>query len=66
MHAGEAPGPAIVERHDADIDVALLEDAVADDEGVEIVQDLQERVAERLDVVDQFRRQVLLTPPGRK
>ena len=49
---------------DADIDVALLEDAVADDEVVEIVEHLQERVAERLDVVDELGRQVLVHAAG--
>src|SRR4029079_2231786 len=28
-HAGEAPLPGVIERDDADIDIALLEDAVA-------------------------------------
>ena len=51
--AGEAPAPGVLERDEADVDVALLEDAVADDELVEVVDDLQERVAERLDVVDE-------------
>ena len=54
-HARKAPGPAFVERHDADVDIALLEDAVADEEFVEIVDDLQERIAESLDVVDEDR-----------
>ena len=60
----EAPLPAIVQREDADIDVALLEDAVADDEGIEIVEHLQERIAERLDVVDQLRLDIHVDAAG--
>ena len=60
----EAPLPAIVKREDADIDVALLEDAVADDEGIEIVEHLQERIAERLDVVDQLRLDIHVDAAG--
>ena len=59
-HAGEAPLPGVLERHHADVDVALLEDAVVGEQPFEIVADLQERIAERLDVVDQLRRQVLV------
>ena len=62
--AREAPFPAILERHDADIDVALLEDAVADDERVEVVEHLEERVAESLDIVDELGRQVLTDAAG--
>ena len=51
-------------RDDGDIDVALLEDAVADDELVEIVAHLEKGVAERLDVVDQIGRQILMHPAG--
>ena len=58
--ARETPLPAILERDDADIDVALLEDAVADDQRVEVVEHRQERVAEGLDIVDEVRRQVLV------
>ena len=63
-HAREAPGHGLVHGDDADVDVALLEDAVAHDEVVEVVDHLQERVAERLDVVDQRRRQVLVDAAG--
>ena len=49
-----------------DIDVALLEDAVAGQQRFEVVADLQERVTESPDVVDQFGGQILCTPPGRK
>ena len=59
-HAGEAPLPGVLQRHHADVDVALLEDAVAGEQRFEVVADLQERIAERLDVVDQLRRQVLM------
>src|SRR5262249_57812917 len=59
-HAGKAPGPGVLELDDADVDVALLEDAVAGEQVLEIVADLQEWIAERADVVDQLRRQVLV------
>src|SRR5438132_11830536 len=45
---------------DADVDVALFEDAVVGEQLLEVVTHLEERVAERLDVVDQLRRQVLV------
>ena len=50
----------------ADVDVALLEDAVAGQQLFEIVADFQERIAECADVVDQFRRQVLTHAAGAK
>ena len=59
-HAGEAPLPGVLQPHHADVDVALLEDAVVGEQRFEVVADLQERIAERLDVVDQLRRQVLM------
>src|SRR3712207_8831544 len=40
--AREAPAEAIVQGDCSDIDIALLEDAVADHERIEIVQHLQE------------------------
>ena len=50
-----------------DVDVALLEDAVAGEQRVEIVDHLEERIAERLDVVDQLAAgRSWCTPPGRK
>ena len=63
-HAGEAPVPGILQLDHADIDVALLEDAVAGEQAVEIVDHLQERIAERADVVDQLRRQILMHAAG--
>ena len=62
--AGETPAPGVLQRDDGDIDVALLEDAVADDELVEIVAHLEEGIAERLDVVDEIRRQILVHAAG--
>src|SRR5262249_49349412 len=51
-HAGETPGPGVLETDYANIDVALLEDAVFGKQALKIVADLQEGIAERLDVVD--------------
>src|SRR5205085_10503473 len=59
-HAGEPPGPGVGELHYADIDVALLEDAVVGEQPFEVVANLQERIAEGGDVVDQFYRQILV------
>ena len=59
-HAGKTPGPGVGERDHADVDVALLEDAVAGQQVFEIVADLEERIAERPDVVDELRRQILV------
>ena len=47
-------------EHHADIDVALLEDAVLGEQLLQIVAHFQERIAERRDVVDQLRRQILM------
>ena len=44
----------------ADIDIALLEDAVLGQQFLEIVAHFEERVAERPDVVDQLGRQILV------
>ena len=59
-HAREAPGPGVLELHHADVDVALLEDAVAGEQSLEVVADPEERVAERVNVVDQLWRQILV------
>ena len=65
-HAGEAPAPAILEADDADIDVALLEDAVVDEKSLQIVAGLEEGIAPGGDVVDQLLGISICTPPGRK
>src|SRR6185437_9943820 len=59
-HAGEAPVPGVGQRHHANVDVALLEDAVVGQQRIEIVDHLEERIAESPDVVDELRRQVLV------
>ena len=53
-YAGKAPGPGIGQADNADVDVALLEDAVVGEQALDVVAHLQERIAERLDVVDQL------------
>ena len=58
--AGEAPGEGIVQAHDADVDVALLEDAVVGQQPFDVVEHLQERIAPGVDVVDQLGRQILM------
>src|SRR5262249_42112002 len=44
-HAREAPRPGISELHDTDVDIALLEDAVAGQQRLKIIANLQERIA---------------------
>ena len=58
--AREAPGEGVVEAHDADVDVALLEDAVLGQQALDVVEHLQERIAPGVDVVDQLGRQILV------
>ena len=50
----------VLRPHHADVDVALLEDAVVGEQPVEVVDHAEERIAPRPDVVDQRRRQVLV------
>ncbi len=59
-HAGEAPLEALLQRHDADIDVALLEDAVIGEKAFDVVEHLVVAIAEMADVVDQRLRNVLV------
>src|SRR5207245_6774679 len=59
-HAGEAPSPRIGERDHADVDVTLLEDTVVGEQALEIIADLEERIAKRGDVVDELRGQILV------
>ena len=59
-HAGKAPCPGVRQLDDADVDVALLEDAVSGEQGFDIVADPKERIAEGLDVVDQLAREILV------
>src|SRR6516164_1495952 len=59
-HARETPSPGVGERNYADVHVALFEDAIVSEQTLDIVAHLQEWVAERLDIVDQFWRKVLM------
>src|SRR5215468_4388564 len=59
-HAGETPCPGIGETDDADVDIALLEDAVVSEQRFKVIADLEEGIAERRDVVDQLIGQVLV------
>src|SRR6185312_5884786 len=65
-HAGEAPGPALVQSHDADARVALLEDAALDEQFIEIVADLQKRLAPCADIFDKLRRTIPVHAAGPK
>src|SRR6516225_5440786 len=59
-HAGKTPLPGLLQRHHADVDIALLEDTVAREQAIEVIDHFREGVAERLDVVDQLWRQILV------
>ena len=58
--AGKSPRPGLFQRHHADIDIALLEDAVLGEQHLEVVASFKERIAKGINVVDQFRRQILM------
>ena len=62
--AREAARPGVVERHHADIDIALLEDAVLGEQGLDVVADFEERVAKGIDVGDELGRQILMHAAG--
>src|SRR5206468_10252316 len=55
-----APGPGVRELDRADADVALFEDAIVGQQSLQVVADLQKRIAERPDVVEELRRQILV------
>ncbi len=59
-HAGKAPVEGLFPGDDADIDIALLEDAVFGDQSLDVVQCRDEFAAPHLHVLDQLRRQVLV------
>src|SRR6516162_5594736 len=59
-HARETPSPGVGERNYADVRVAFFEDAIVSEQTLDIVAHLQEWVAERFDIVDQFWRKVLM------
>jgi hypothetical protein len=56
---GKTPTPGVCELDHADPDVALLEDAIFRQQPLDVVADLEEGIAERPDVVEKLRRQVL-------
>src|SRR5207342_3012438 len=65
-HARETPIPAVGELDDTDVDIALLEDTIAGKKRIEILDDFQKWIAERVDVVYQLRRQILMDATGPK
>ncbi len=62
--AGKAPGLRIFRRHDADVGIALHENAVAREQRFEIVEHLLVRAAEIINVAQQFRRHILMDATG--
>src|ERR1700722_6590829 len=62
--AGETPRPGVRQLDHADVDVALLEDAVTRKQNLHIVADLEEGITEGLNVVDEFARQILVDAAG--
>src|SRR5262249_42022236 len=59
-HARESPAPGVRELDHANADVSLLEYAVVREQALDVVADLEEWIAERDDVVEELRRQVLV------
>src|SRR6266481_1142432 len=57
---GKTPTPGICELDHADPDVALLEDPIFRQQSLDVVADLEERIAKRPDVVEELWRQVLV------
>jgi hypothetical protein len=64
--AGKAPTPGVCELDHADSDVALLEDAIFRQQSLDVVANLEERIAERPDVLEKLWRQVLVHAPDAK
>src|ERR1700683_1703784 len=62
--AREAPRPGVRQLDNADVDIALLEDAVARKQNLHIVADLEEGITKGLNVVDKFARQILVDAAG--
>ena len=56
----KTPPPGVRELDHGDTDVALLEDAIFCQQALEVVADFQERIAERPDIVEKLRRQILV------
>src|SRR6266571_9282108 len=57
---GKTPTPGVRKLDHGDTDVALLEDAIFRQQPLDVVADLEEGIAERPDVVEELRRQVLV------
>jgi hypothetical protein len=64
--AREAPGDRVLLADRADVDVALLEDAVVGNQADRVLEQLQAGVEPVADVGQQLLRQVLVDPAGRK
>ena len=60
--AGEPPVHGVLGADDTDVAIALLEDAVLGEESLDVVDDLEERIAPCRDVLGQPRREVLVHP----
>src|SRR5215472_2826252 len=56
----EAPSPSIVEVHDTDVDVTLLENAVLREQDLDVVTYFEKGVAEIPNIIDELWRQVLM------
>src|SRR6476469_2868715 len=56
--------PGVLELHDADSDIALLEDAVAGEQALDVVAHFEEGVAEGVDVGHELWRKILVHAAG--
>ncbi len=59
-HPRHPPGERVAARHHADIDIALLEDPVVGEKALDVIEHFGEMVAERVDILQELRRQVLV------
>jgi len=66
MTPEKPPPPGVCELDHADSDVALLEDAIFRQQPLDVVANLEERIAERPDVLEKLWRQVLVHAPDAK
>jgi len=65
-HPREPPLPSLLESDDADVHVALFENAIAGEQTIEVIDHAKERIAPCIDIVDQLWRQVLMHAAGTK
>src|SRR4029079_6245601 len=61
---GKAPCPRVRQFHDADVHIALLENAVVGEQAFKVVANLEEGIAKRPDVIDELLGEILVHSAG--